>query len=72
VPLLDATDALPASPRRLLVAGTSGSGKTMLARRIAAVLEIPHIEIDALYHGAGWTPRASFAADVAALVDRPA
>jgi adenylate kinase family enzyme len=72
VALLGATDPLPASPRRVLVAGTSGSGKTTLASRIAKVLDIPHIEIDALYHGAGWTPRASFAFDVAEVVDQPA
>jgi adenylate kinase family enzyme len=46
------------------VAGTSGSGKTTLAARIAAVLKVQHVEIDALFHGPGWTPRPSFEADV--------
>lgn len=71
VPLLDATDQLPGRPRRVLVAGTSGSGKTTLAQRIAAALHIPHVDIDALYHGPQWTPRSSFAADVAHLVAQP-
>jgi adenylate kinase family enzyme len=64
VPLLDADDPLPRRPRRVLVAGTSGSGKTTVARRVAEALDVPHIEIDALFHGPGWTPRESFAADV--------
>jgi adenylate kinase family enzyme len=46
------------------VAGTSGSGKTTLAARIAAALHAPHVEIDSLFHGANWTPRPSFEADV--------
>jgi adenylate kinase family enzyme len=62
--MLSATDPLRHRPRRVLVAGTSGSGKTTLASRIAAILEVPHIEIDALFHGPDWTPRASFEADV--------
>ncbi len=51
VPLLGAEASLPVRPRRILVAGTSGAGKTTVARRVAAVLSIPHIEIDALFHG---------------------
>jgi len=64
VPLLTSADPLPNRPRRVLVAGTSGSGKTTLASRVAAALDVPHVEIDALYHGPGWTPRPSFEADV--------
>jgi len=71
VPLLDEYAELPHRPRRVLVAGTSGSGKTTLARRIAEVLQLPHVEIDALYHGPGWTPRPSFVDDVAALTAQP-
>jgi adenylate kinase family enzyme len=48
----------------VLVAGTSGSGKTTVAARIAAVLQLPHVEIDALFHGPDWTPRPSFVEDV--------
>jgi adenylate kinase family enzyme len=72
VPLLAATDPLPARPHRVLVAGTSGAGKTTLAARVGDLLDIPHVEIDALFHGPGWTPRPSFRADVAAVVARPA
>lgn len=65
--LLGPGDALPARPRRVIVAGTSGSGKTAVAGRIAGTLGVRHVEIDALYHGPGWTPRSSFAAEVAEL-----
>lgn len=49
---------------RIIVVGSSGAGKTTLARRIGARLAIPHIEIDALYHGPGWVPRPSFLDEV--------
>ncbi|MEJ1086934.1 AAA family ATPase [Microbacterium sp. Mu-80] len=65
--MLTARDPLPSSPRRILVAGVSGSGKTTLARRIAHALDLPNHELDALHHGPGWTPRASFLDDVRAF-----
>jgi adenylate kinase family enzyme len=40
----------------VVVVGCSGSGKTTLARRLAATLGSPHIELDSIYHQAGWTP----------------
>ncbi len=46
------------------MAGTSGSGKSTLAARIAAAIAIPYVEIDGLFHGPGWTPKASFDAEV--------
>ncbi len=58
VPLLGPTDPLPHRPRRIVVAGTSGSGKTTLARRVGPVLDVPHVEIDALFHGPGWDAAA--------------
>lgn len=64
VPILGVDDALSLRPHRVLVAGTSGSGKTTVAGRVAAALGVPHIEIDALFHGPDWTPRPSFEADV--------
>lgn len=54
------------------MAGTSGSGKTTTAARIAAVLQIPHVEIDSLFHGPDWTPRPTFEADVHRFVAQPA
>lgn len=67
-----ADDPLPDAPRRVAVAGVSGVGKTTLARRIAAIIDAEHVEIDGLYHGPNWQPRPSFAEDVRALVARDA
>lgn len=39
---------------RIHVVGTSGSGKTTLARRVAERLDLPHVELDAIRHQAGW------------------
>lgn len=60
-------DRLPHRPRRVLVAGTSGAGKSVLCRALSASLSLPYHELDALYHGPEWTPRPEFAADVAAF-----
>lgn len=65
--LLGPDDDLGLRPRRILVNGASGSGKTTLARQLAAQLDLPHTEIDALYHGPGWVPRTSFLHDVEGL-----
>ncbi len=61
-------DPLPYPPKRVLVAGVSGVGKTTLARRIAAITGGPHTEIDALFHGPDWTPRPEFLADIRSLI----
>jgi len=71
VPLLGPDDPLPRRPARVLVAGTSGAGKTTLAARIGSQLQVPHIEIDALFHGPDWVPRPTFVADVRRFADRP-
>jgi adenylate kinase family enzyme len=42
-------------PRRVVVVGNTGSGKTTLARRIAALTNARHVELDGLYHDANWT-----------------
>jgi adenylate kinase family enzyme len=71
VPLFTPREALPSRPRRVLVAGTSGAGKTTLAAQISEVLAIPHIEIDALYHGPNWTPRETFEEEVLRFSSEP-
>ncbi len=53
------------------MAGGSGSGKTTVAGRIAAVTGLRRIELDALFHGPGWVPRESFAAEVEEFSARP-
>lgn len=39
---------------KINVIGTSGSGKTTLARRLAKHLDVPYIEMDALYWRPNW------------------
>ncbi|RKT56695.1 AAA family ATPase [Saccharothrix australiensis] len=70
MPLLGPADELPHSPKRVLVTGTSGAGKSTLARCVADALGLSYVEMDSLYHGPQWTPRAEFEADVRALVER--
>ncbi len=64
---LTSLDDLPERPARILVAGTSGSGKSTLARAIGRALELPYVELDALFHGPHWTPRHEFLDDVRRL-----
>ena len=60
--------------RRVIVVGTSGSGKTTIAKTLAHRLGSTHIELDALHWGPEWTarPRAELRAAVtaAAAADR--
>ena len=42
------------NPVRIAVVGTTGAGKTTLAKALAAQLALPHIELDALNWQAGW------------------
>ena len=58
--------------RRILVAGTSGAGKSTLALQLSELLDLPYVELDALFHGPGWTPRPQFEAEVAAFSSGPA
>ena len=67
MPLLGPDDPLPVPARRVLVAGTSGAGKTTLAAAVGRTLGLPHVEVDALFHGPGWVPRPSFVEDVERL-----
>lgn len=47
----------PFSPERVVVIGTSCSGKTTLARTLANRWNVPHIELDALHWQPNWTPQ---------------
>lgn len=51
--------------------GTSAAGKTTFARQLAAILDVPHIELDALHWEAGWTEAEPdvFRARVAAAIE---
>src|SRR6185312_6271701 len=69
--MLSAADPLPHRPRRVLVAGVTGSGKTTLASRLSRILQLPHTEIDSLFHGPNWEPRADFMSDVDRLTREP-
>jgi adenylate kinase family enzyme len=46
----DAASTL-AGCKRIVIIGRTGSGKTTLARELAAALDMPHVELDALYFG---------------------
>ena len=39
---------------RILILGSSGAGKTYLAKRIAHENDLPHLELDSLRHQANW------------------
>ena len=41
--------------RRIVVLGTTGAGKTVLARQLSATLSLPYVELDALRWDANWT-----------------
>jgi adenylate kinase family enzyme len=41
--------------QRIVVVGTTGSGKTTMAARLAAVLGCRHVELDALHWEPNWT-----------------
>ncbi|MGQ9870059.1 MAG: shikimate kinase [Leptodesmis sp.] len=57
-------------PFRIAIVGTTGSGKTTLAKQIAQNLAIPHIELDALHWETNWTevPHEIFREQVAAAI----
>ncbi|WP_240740895.1 adenylate kinase [Deinococcus sp. Arct2-2] len=60
--------------QRILVIGTTGSGKTTLARAIAGRLGLPHGEQDSWFHQPGWqaAPTQQFRAQVAAFTSQSA
>jgi len=60
--------------QRVVVIGTSGSGKTTVSRELSKRLGIPHIELDALHWAPGWTetPTDVFRSRVARALERTA
>ncbi|WP_062980522.1 hypothetical protein [Nocardia anaemiae] len=71
MPLMTPDDRLRGRPSRITVAGSSGSGKTRLARTLRELLGIPYVELDSLYHGPGWTVRDSWERDVIEFTSGP-
>lgn len=55
---------------RINVVGTTGSGKSTVSRRLAALLRMPHLEMDRMFWRPGWrqAPQAEFMATVTAAV----
>ena len=61
-------------PRRILIIGSGGAGKSTLARTIAERTGLPLIHLDARYWRAGWveTPKAEWEQTVRELAAGPA
>ncbi len=57
--------------QRISVVGTTGSGKSTVARQISRHLQLPYVELDALYWDENWTgvPEQVFRARVAAAIN---
>jgi adenylate kinase family enzyme len=58
---------------RVSVIGCSGAGKTTFGRELALRLGVPFVELDSIYHQAGWTPLPDdeFRAEVASRIAGP-
>ena len=61
----------PENLMRVVVVGTSCSGKTTFARCLAGHLGTRYVELDSLYWGHQWTPRADFQQQVRLVADEP-
>ena len=59
--------------QRILVMGSSGSGKSTFAQRLSAITGIPMVSLDALYWKPGWVPsdNAEFHARVTDVAQQP-
>lgn len=64
---------MPQTRQRVVVVGTSGSGKTTMARELAGRWGLPHVELDSLFWGPDWTeaPEPLFRERVEAVVHGP-
>jgi adenylate kinase family enzyme len=62
------------TPRRVVVLGISGVGKSTLARELVPLVGGTYVELDAIQHGPDWTPPPveEFRARLAAATDGPA
>ena len=58
-------------PKKILVFGNSGVGKTTLSRKLSDKLNIPYLHIDSIYWQKNWqsTPRDIFYAKLKAFID---
>jgi adenylate kinase family enzyme len=56
---------------RVVVVGTSCSGKATFARRLASILGTHRFELDSLYWGPGWKLRPDFQQEVLAAAQQP-
>src|SRR5690348_2113375 len=60
----------PPLGRRIAVLGMTATGKSTLARHLARLLGVPHIELDGIVHGPNWVdlPDEEFHARTAAAL----
>lgn len=58
---------------RVVVVGSSGSGKTFVAQRLSTILGVPCLELDSVFHRGGWssTPDDQFQQEVEAFAEAP-